>query len=400
MSIEFEIDKYDNDIYLLKYELMNPSDNWIERRLFTENEENEASNKAYKTYYFFKNKVSHYSIDNQYIYFKFAIKNTDYWIIDSSILKVKNPIHIHQSILLKDKLFRIKGVSIFKKIAKLLKENEPIILGGENPTAIPLEDYKIVQKNYPSTTELNHYANSRITTILKTYFDSMRDSHTLLNNYQNKKPVILQEHEKDEWIYDSELNKYEYLHGRLEQWLNENHSEREWQDEILKFIRLIFPKYVYVQRELEILDFTKKNTKKRKIDIALIDINGNIDIIEIKKPEDNQLLSKGKDRDNYRVAMTLNTAIMQAEKYIYHLNRMGESGRDSISKQLEKKIPAQLKINVIHPKSIIIMGRDNQFKDDQKFDFEIIKRKYSHVAEIITYDDLLRRLALIIQSLK
>ncbi|MFN9690597.1 MAG: Shedu immune nuclease family protein [Vampirovibrionales bacterium] len=401
MSIEFEIDKYDNDIYLLKYELINSDDNWIEKKLFAENKENEAGIKfGQLTYHFLKDQVSHYSIDKQCIYFKFAIKNKDYWILNSSILKVKSPIHIHESILLNDKLFRSKGISIFQKIAKLLKENEPIILGGENPTAIPLEDYKIVQKNYPSATELNHYANSRITTILKTYFESMRDSHTLLNNYQNKMPVLPKNPKKDKWIYDSELQKYEYLHTRLEQWLNGNYYEKEWQNEILKFIRLIFPKYIYVKRELKIPDFTKTHMKKRKIDIALIDINGNIDIIEIKKPEDNQLLSKGKDRENYRVAMPLNTAIMQAEKYIYHLNRIGESGRDSISRQLGKNFPTQLKINVIHPKSIIIIGRDNQFNEDQKFDFEIIKRKYSHVAEIITYDDLLRRLGLIIQSLK
>jgi hypothetical protein len=38
------------------------------------------------------------------------------------------------------------------------------------------------------------------------------------------------------------------------------------------------------------------------------------------------------------------------------------------------------------------MGRDNELSADQHQDFEVIKRKYSNVIDIITYDDLLKRL--------
>ena len=41
---------------------------------------------------------------------------------------------------------------------------------------------------------------------------------------------------------------------------------------------------------------------------------------------------------------------------------------------------------------MLILGRNKDFDDRQKFDFEIIKRKYSNIVDIITYDDLLRRL--------
>lgn len=40
----------------------------------------------------------------------------------------------------------------------------------------------------------------------------------------------------------------------------------------------------------------------------------------------------------------------------------------------------------------LILGRDKDFDDRQKFDFEIIKRKYANIVDIMTYDDLLRRL--------
>jgi hypothetical protein len=47
---------------------------------------------------------------------------------------------------------------------------------------------------------------------------------------------------------------------------------------------------------------------------------------------------------------------------------------------------------IIHPSGMIIMGRDKDWTQDQRTDFEVIRRKYRHVLEIMTYDDLLRRL--------
>ena len=51
-----------------------------------------------------------------------------------------------------------------------------------------------------------------------------------------------------------------------------------------------------------------------------------------------------------------------------------------------------MKIRVTNPKTMIILGRDNDFSADQGFYFEIIKRKYAYILDIITFDDLLRRL--------
>lgn len=55
-----------------------------------------------------------------------------------------------------------------------------------------------------------------------------------------------------------------------------------------------------------------------------------------------------------------------------------------------------MKIRISNPKAIIIVGRDQiggeDMTDSQLLDFEIIKRKYANMLDIITYDDLLRRL--------
>lgn len=69
---------------------------------------------------------------------------------------------------------------------------------------------------------------------------------------------------------------------------------------IIKIILLIFPKYVAVLKNVEIADFytSPGRTRRRYIDLCLIDAAGNLDVIEVKKQFDNVLLSKSLYRDN------------------------------------------------------------------------------------------------------
>ncbi len=46
------------------------------------------------------------------------------------------------------------------------------------------------------------------------------------------------------------------------------------------------------------------------------------------------------------------------------------------------------------------MGRDNKLSPRQKEDFEIIKRKYNNIIDIVTYDELIRRLQFTIKQLE
>ena len=50
------------------------------------------------------------------------------------------------------------------------------------------------------------------------------------------------------------------------------------------------------------------------------------------------------------------------------------------------------KIRITNPSGIIIMGRNKGMSIEQQQDFEVIKRKYKNIIDIITYDDLLERL--------
>lgn len=45
------------------------------------------------------------------------------------------------------------------------------------------------------------------------------------------------------------------------------------------------------------------------------------------------------------------------------------------------------------------MGRDNQLNKSQLNGFEVIKRKYKKVIDVFTYDELLRRLDILVKQL-
>ena len=45
-----------------------------------------------------------------------------------------------------------------------------------------------------------------------------------------------------------------------------------------------------------------------------------------------------------------------------------------------------------YPWGIIIFGRSKNLSPNQILDLEVMRRKFSHIADILTYDDLLMRL--------
>ena len=68
-------------------------------------------------------------------------------------------------------------------------------------------------------------------------------------------------------------------------------------------------------------------------------------------------------------------------------------------KQLSEKLPNNVMPKVINPQGILLLGRSEQFNQQQKNDFELIKRQYKHIADIMTYDDLIQRIDNILAAL-
>ncbi len=82
---------------------------------------------------------------------------------------------------------------------------------------------------------------------------------------------------------------------------------------------------------------------------------------------------------------------MQIEKYIYYLNRWSLEGEFFLSKRYKTQLPEGFEIKIANPNGLIIMGRENNLSSQQKNDFEVVKRKYKNIVDIITYDNLLER---------
>ena len=127
-----------------------------------------------------------------------------------------------------------------------------------------------------------------------------------------------------------------------------------------------------------------------------MDANGFVDILEIKKADIRMLTQY---RNNYVATREISGAIQQIEKYIFCLNS-SDKAKEDVSKKLTEFLPAGVEVKIVNPQGVLLAGRSNEFTDEQKKDFELIKRQYKHVADIMTYDDLAQRLRNIIASIE
>ncbi|WP_256360605.1 hypothetical protein [Methylomonas koyamae] len=64
-----------------------------------------------------------------------------------------------------------RDISVFRKIDELIEE--PIIVGGSNESAIPLADFELLLKTFPTSTELTHYARTRIASTQRLFRDDL-----------------------------------------------------------------------------------------------------------------------------------------------------------------------------------------------------------------------------------
>ncbi len=386
----------DNDRLLLEYTSREHDDVWIDEKL---NRDGRVRIKRNVFVFLPEHLIDNPdAIGNDGKTFVLGTVVDGYYKIDREILGLKHDLLLDKDMYIYEKTFVATGnISIFRKIDRLIKEQ--IIIGGDREKAIPVKEFRNLLKVFPTSTTLDHYAKARIAGILKDYFGTITDAQKKLEDHLKRqgsiKAVV-----KVEALYKYEAGKYIYIRDRINNMLKDpdSYSEDTWQKLMLDFLLLLFPKYVAILEKVHIKDYYSKpgTASNRYIDLTLVDANGNIDIIEIKKPFGNCLLSKGKYRENYTPRRELSGSVMQAEKYLFHLNKWGREGEKRLNKKHSKDIPQGLKIKVTNPKAIIVLGREKDFEEDQLFDFEIIKRKYANIMDIMTYDDLLQRLENII----
>lgn len=330
--------------------------------------------------------------------FKIGTLDGEYIVIDQDVLGIDFSLYLHKDLTLKSRSFVAeRNVSIFSRINDLGIESMRI--GGEHPDAMPEPEFERLLKLFPNSYELRKYVAARAGAIVRQYFETKVDAEEAYNTYLNEKSSVDARGTLDRFR-KGELYKYSALLEKLEKMLDseESYTEKEWQYEILQIVLLIFPKYIKAFSEVSVRD--TYNGTNRSLDFMLVDASGHVDLVEIKKPFDKCIVTKGKYRDNYIPLRELSGTVMQIEKYIFYLNKWGRKGEQTLTDRYQTELPPDFQIRITNPGGILILGRGQGLTAEQRSDFEVIKRKYKNVIDIISYDDLLARLRFTVQQLR
>lgn len=331
----------------------------------------------------------------------------EYRSIRDDVLGLKHDLHISKSLRLTKSLFVAeRNISIFRRIDELV--DEPIIIGGAHPSAIPVDKFNRLLRTFPTTTEMKLYAWTRITRVLREYMGAMTDAEQLLADHMARR-ARSKSLAGDKLVprlpaaKELELAKFEFVRRQLSEMLHdaEAFSEAEWQQAVADLFLLIFPQYVAVLSNVLVKERYSNPGRetKRYIDLLLVSANGEVDVIEIKKPFERSLVSSSRYRDNHVPVRELSGAIIQAEKYLFYLNKSGQDGEMYITETYRDRLPSGLEIRITNPKAFVLSGRDSNLSTEEQADFDFARRGYSNVVDIISYDDLLRRLDNVISSL-
>lgn len=336
-----------------------------------------------------------FGFDSEPLRFKVAVLEGDYYSFDSEVLPIGYPLLIHHQAPITWKWFTAEQrTSIFLLMAEIRPKR--IVIGGDEPDAIPVAEFEKLISNFPTSHELKRYVLARIGAVVREYSDTQVDAERLFHGYVRKR--LNKRTQNIVGLFrEEEERKYRYLLDRLTTMLatEDTYPESTWQTEILQIVLLLNPKYIKAIERALVRDTVRG--ANREIDILLVDASGNIDVIEIKKPFDKCIVTEGQYRDNHIPLRELSGSVMQIEKYLYYLNRWGADGEAELTRRYGPELPPGFLIKITNPTGIVIMGRDNNLTEAQRRDFEVVKRKYKNVADIITYDDLLRRLAFVLK---
>jgi len=323
----------------------------------------------------------------------------DYYMLDKQIINTEHTFCFAKDIPIVPQMFVAhRNISILRKIDMLISRD--VYIGGyENKDGFfPLETFKRLLTQFPNSTEIDKYARARVAQVLRNYFDEVGNVDYNFQRYLDKKTIVLESRLYREAV-PIKLAIYKSSLKLMEEMLNsaDGYAEKQWQTMVCDIVRLIYPKYILAKREVCIRGVD--NHDKRP-DFTLIDAGGFVDILEIKKPDKQRIITTGQYRNNYVPDRDLSGAIVQIEKYVYCLSHWGSSGEKALTSRFETDLPKGVSVRIVNPQGMLILGRSSNLTEKQKYDFEIVKRQYKNIVDIMTYDDLLERLKNIVSQLE
>jgi hypothetical protein len=389
----------DGERLIMRYTPERGSDDWLVGPLESDNEISLAGRTLHVRRAIYLQDLDDGDIFREACYrFVVGILEGGYYRMDRRFLKITYDLFLHESLT-------------FKRTTFVADTNIPIFcglngfgfaelrIGGDHSDALPKEVFEEMLRQFPNTYELKKYARARVSSMIRNYVPIKADFASEYHKYRERKESAKGSMPKYDFG-EYESDKFSQLVDKIENMLGsaDSYTEAQWQEEILQIVQLLYPKYIRAFKEAPVRD--SLTGKDRSIDFLLVDASGYIDAIEIKKPFSDCIVTTTLYRDNHVPMRELSGTIMQLEKYLYHLNRWGQAGEAKLNERYAGELPSGVTIKIVNPSGMIIMGRDSNLTDEQKSDFEVIRRKFRDVLEIMTYDDLLRRLKTIRDQFK
>ena len=343
------------------------------------------------------------------IAFQIGIVKDNFIKLDKMTFNIDKDIYFDKSINILPSFFTAnKNISIVSKLSNVIDEELYIIKDEDydmdkQNNSLPISAYKTLIKTFPNDYELYKYSDMRIATQLENYFDNLDVIKKSYEDYLNKKIKSIQNTKFSQKANTLKLSLLISARDELKQML-ENYSgynECSWQYAIKDILCVLFPKYIYAVREVNIGNV---NDFKKRPDFTMIDYNGYVDIMEIKKPDNKQIIREAPNRNNFVPQKIFTDIVVQTTKYINALNQNQDKAKENIFKKLKNDNPnttlTKNDIKINNPKGIILLSRSDKLSIEQKDDLELLRRQFKDMSEIMTYDDLLERFDNLIKKLE
>ena len=344
-------------------------------------------------------KFQDYGDFDRYLEFCIGYLVNDKYVIPGRILSSNHNLIIDKDCTIETSMLFEKTKGCPAKIILNMLDKDVHIGNGEE--CISPEALLEILHKCPTNAEIKHYVESRIGGIVSEELELDIDFQKRYEDYLKRRGISRQYQKnpiiEEAWV-DFDLERLKFILKQLQDGLSETHVEEWWQNMIADILPILFPQYIIVRKGVNI---GKKNGHDREVDFILVDSAGYVDLMEVKRP-DTRLLATRRERNNYVPSRKISDAALQIENYIHTMNVDMENSIRKITEKIKDELPEGLEIHILNPRGLMLIGNTEQFNGNKERmeAMEIVRRQYSHIMDIITYDDLVERLVRMIRKME
>lgn len=306
-------------------------------------------------------------------YYDYPLSDDENFRINLKELSVLQSVNKLEEVIKYDKTLKFLGFTI-KKIIR--NYNKPIIITGSMSGNFNIDDNSVEISDY-FLTNLRKNTSKFTQSVFK---DSVLSELQILNTVMDESKFGLSIYTRQfistfiNNLLDKGLRaeRYQYIIEKFKDMINKKVSEKKWQEFLYENYRYIFPEYVLIAKEYELLTIDED---KKYVDFLLENQSSSL-LLEVKLPSQ-QIMSESKDRNNYYFMAGMNKAMFQVQRYFMtYKHRLFASGTDK------------------NTKAMLLVGWKVESKNETdkiNNDFELARSMYKDI-QIVTYSELLERI--------